>query len=105
MASEGERTKTPLKLAVDYPPTYHLLRDLGVWLERDERGNRAGHSDWVTTDLSIHYLALGRFGPIRTTSRLLRVLPDSALVRVEVRDAGADDRLVCVATATVEAPI
>ena len=69
----------------------------------ESAGRAAGRPDWVTTDLTIHYLALGRHGPIRTTTRLLRSLPASALVRVEIRDAGAADRLVCVATATVEA--
>ena len=30
------------EIPVDYPPTYHLLRDLGVYVERDAAGSRAG---------------------------------------------------------------
>jgi uncharacterized protein (TIGR00369 family) len=56
----------------------------------------------VTTDLAINYLALGRVGPIRTRARVLRRGPAGALLRVELRDPGADDRLVTVATATAE---
>ncbi len=56
----------------------------------------------VTTDLALNYLALGRAGPIRTSARVLRPGPAGALVRVEVRDAGAQQRLLAVATATAE---
>ncbi len=65
-------------------------------------GRACGNPDWVTTDFTIHYLALGKVGPLRTEARVLRLDVASALVRVEVRDAGADDRLVAVATATSE---
>lgn len=57
----------------------------------------------VTTDLALNYLALGRVGPLRTRGRLLRREPaGGALVRVELRDAGAEDRLVAVASATAQ---
>jgi uncharacterized protein (TIGR00369 family) len=56
----------------------------------------------VTTDLALNYLALGRGGPIRTNARVLRAEPAGALVRVELRDAGRDDRLMAVATVTAE---
>lgn len=60
-------------------------------------------ADCVTTDLALNYLALGRAGPIRTRARVLRVESAGALVRVEVRDAGAGERLLAVATANVQA--
>jgi uncharacterized protein (TIGR00369 family) len=55
----------------------------------------------VTRDLAVHFLAIGRTGPMRTRAELLRVAHDEALLRVESRDAGAEDRLCTVATATV----
>lgn len=57
----------------------------------------------VGVDLAINYLALGRVGPIRSRGRVLRRDPAGALVRVELRDAGAEDRLLAVATVTAEA--
>lgn len=56
----------------------------------------------VSVDLAINYLALGKVGPIRSQARVLRRDPAGALVRVELRDAGADDRLLTVATVTAE---
>jgi len=61
---------------------------------------RAIGSAAATVDLSIHYLELCRAGPVRTSARVLRSAASSCLVRVELRDAGDDDRLLAVATAT-----
>jgi len=57
----------------------------------------------ATRDLAVHFLAIGRRGPLRTRAVLLRRAGDDALLRIESRDAGADDRLCTVATATVGA--
>jgi uncharacterized protein (TIGR00369 family) len=57
----------------------------------------------ATRDLAVHFLALGRSGPLRTRATLLRRAGDDGLLRIESRDAGADDRLCTVATATVGA--
>jgi acyl-coenzyme A thioesterase PaaI-like protein len=57
----------------------------------------------TSTDLAINYLSLGRRGPVRSRTRLLKREPDRALLRVELRDAGADDRLLTVATVTAAA--
>ena len=55
----------------------------------------------TTTDTVLHFLAPGRVGPV--TARVARVgtRADGALVRVEVRDGGAGDRLMAIAAATV----
>lgn len=53
---------------------------------------------WVSVDLAVNFLALGRVGPIRSRARLLRRDAASALLRVELRDVGEDDRLLTVAT-------
>ncbi len=57
----------------------------------------------ATRDLAVHFLAIGRAGPLRTRATLLRRSQGEALLRIESRDAGADDRLCTVATATVGA--
>ena len=51
-----------------------------------------------------HRLPIGRHGPLRTRVRVLRSTRDEALLRVESRDARAEDRLCTLATATVVAP-
>jgi uncharacterized protein (TIGR00369 family) len=55
----------------------------------------------ATTDTVLHFLAPGRVGPV--TARVVQVgnRADGALVRVEVRDRGAQDRLMAVAISTV----
>lgn len=54
-------------------------------------------------DLATRFLALGRGGPVRSQVRLLRRDAARALLLVELHDAGQDDRLVAVATATARA--
>lgn len=54
-----------------------------------------------TTDLEIHYLALGKLAPIRAQARVLRREAQSAVLRVEVRESGPDARLCYVATTRV----
>ena len=54
-------------------------------------------SSFVVTDLQIAYLALGRVGPVVTSARVLGDGPDGRTgAVVELRDAGADDRLMTV---------
>jgi acyl-coenzyme A thioesterase PaaI-like protein len=48
-------------------------------------------------DVSVHFLALGRIGPIRTRTRWLSGSPHDARLRVELVDTGQRDRLVAVA--------
>lgn len=54
-----------------------------------------------TIDLDMRYLALGKLDPIRAQARVLRREAQSASLRVEVREAGADARLCYVATTRV----
>jgi uncharacterized protein (TIGR00369 family) len=53
----------------------------------------------VTTDVVLHYLAPNRVGPVRATATVLGQRSDGAVVRVEIRDLGAD-RVTAVAVAT-----
>jgi uncharacterized protein (TIGR00369 family) len=55
----------------------------------------------TTTDLEVHYLALGKLAPIRAQARVLRREARSAALRVEVRESGPDARLCYVATTRV----
>ena len=62
-------------------------------------------TDMVVTDLQVAYLALGRVGPIVSSARVLSQGPDGrAGAVVELRDAGAGDRLTTVVNVTA-API
>jgi len=54
----------------------------------------------VTTDLTAHYLALGKNGPIRSEATVLRASGDELVARIELRDRGQDDRLCTVVTAS-----
>ncbi len=51
----------------------------------------------VTADLAIHYLSMGKAGPFRTRTRVVRATRDSVLTRVEVVDSGKDDLLLAIA--------
>ena len=55
----------------------------------------------TTTDLEVHYLALGKLAPIRAQARVLRRDSHSAALRVLVRESGPDARLCYVATTRV----
>lgn len=55
----------------------------------------------MITDLAVHYLSPGRVGPIEATASSTGRRGPDHLVRVEVRDRGADDRLMALAMTTV----
>jgi uncharacterized protein (TIGR00369 family) len=57
----------------------------------------------ILTDLAIHYLSPGRVGPVVATATSAGHRGAEHLVRIEVRDRGADDRLMALAMATVRA--
>lgn len=52
----------------------------------------------LTRQLTLHYLAAGRAGPITARSQILGQIDRSLVVRVEMADAGAEDRVTAVAT-------
>jgi acyl-coenzyme A thioesterase PaaI-like protein len=52
----------------------------------------------ATQDVQLHFLALGRVGPIRTRTRWLAGSAHEARLRVELIDTGQQDRLSSVAT-------
>ncbi len=53
------------------------------------------------TDLAMHFLSPGRVGPLVALGELIGSRGDDHLVRVTVRDRGADDRLLTMAALTV----
>lgn len=55
----------------------------------------------ATTDAVLHFVSPGRVGPITATATSFGARADGHLLRVEVRDTGADDRLVATAITTV----
>jgi uncharacterized protein (TIGR00369 family) len=54
----------------------------------------------VTSDLEIHYLSQGKIGPFKTGARVVRVTHETVLIRIEIRDGGAGDRILGVAMNT-----
>ena len=52
----------------------------------------------VTSELQISFLAAARVGPVRAVAHILHRGRKSAVVRVDVRDVGADDLFVATGT-------
>lgn len=82
-----------------------------VVLDAAARGLVMGTTDPTTidgsmvTDLVVHYLSPGRVGPLVGTATRVGGDATEHLVRVEVRDRGADDRPVALAMTTVRASL
>ncbi len=60
--------------------------------------------DLVATDLQIHYLRQAAAGPARTTTTMLRQTGDHAVCSIEAVDAGDGDRVLALATVTLQRP-
>jgi acyl-coenzyme A thioesterase PaaI-like protein len=60
-----------------------------------------GADDLIVTDLVLHFVSPGRVGPLLARGSLIGRRGDDHLVRVMVRDQGADDRPIVLAVATV----
>lgn len=54
-----------------------------------------------TADVALYFLAPGRVGPLRASAAVVGRRPDGRLTDVRIRDEGAGDRPVAVATVTV----
>ena len=57
----------------------------------------------ATADMSVHFLAPGRVGPVRAVGVPLRVSKGNAVIEVKVVDHGHDDRLMAVALVNMRA--
>ena len=122
---EGSRLRTPFLAAigarvldesngvVELPLRSYVGNSLGALqggvvatlldLSAETAARAAIGAPCVSVDLALNYLSLGKVGPIRSRARVLRRAPAGALVRVELRDAGADDRLLTVGTVNAQA--
>lgn len=60
--------------------------------------------DLVATDLQIHYLRQAGAGPARTSATVLRRTGDHAVCAIEAVDAGEGDRVLALATVTLQRP-
>jgi acyl-coenzyme A thioesterase PaaI-like protein len=60
--------------------------------------------DATTSDVVMHFLRPGRVGPAVARATGLGHRPDGDIVRVEVTDAGAGDRVMAIAVCTVRRP-
>lgn len=105
----GLRPKSPTSVELELLPQlrnpWGILHGAAIGLVVDvasqhcvqeQTGNAA-----AMTDAAVHFLAPGRVGPIEATGTVVGRRPDGHLVRVELRDRGANDRLLTVAAVTV----
>jgi uncharacterized protein (TIGR00369 family) len=69
----------------------------------DAAGTHAIGDGSVASDVTLHFMRPGRVGPAVARPTVIGARPDGHVVRVEVVDAGADDRLMAVAVSTVRA--
>jgi uncharacterized protein (TIGR00369 family) len=109
----GARVVDPAAGAVELPIAPYIGNSLGglqggVAVALLDFAAEAAGASWLgrpaaTRDLAVHFLAIGRAGPMRTRAALLRRSGGDVLLRLESRDAGAGDRLCTVATASVGA--
>lgn len=63
--------------------------------------NRLGRA-CRTTDLHLHYLALGKDGPFQARAEVLRTSPHSVVSRIALVDTGDDNRLLALGVGTTE---
>jgi uncharacterized protein (TIGR00369 family) len=70
----------------------------------DAAASRAVGGGATVVDVVLHFLRPGRVGPAVARARVLGERRDGHLVRVEVIDTGADDRVMALAVCTVRVP-
>jgi uncharacterized protein (TIGR00369 family) len=70
----------------------------------DAAASHAIGGDAATADVVLHFLRPGRVGPAIARAEILGTRRDGHLLRVEVVDAGAGNRVMAVAVVTVRAP-
>ena len=70
----------------------------------DAAAAHAVDGDATTADVVVHFLRPGRVGPAVATATVPGTRADGELVRVEVVDAGAGNRVMALAIATVRRP-
>lgn len=69
----------------------------------DAAGTHAIGEGSITADVALHFMRPGRVGPAVARPTVVGERADGHVVRVEVVDAGADDRVMAVAVTTVRA--
>jgi uncharacterized protein (TIGR00369 family) len=70
----------------------------------DAAGTHAVGDGSVTTDVVLHFMRPGRIGPAVARPTIVGERADGHVVRIEVVDEGAGDRLMAVAVTTVRTP-
>jgi acyl-coenzyme A thioesterase PaaI-like protein len=108
----GVRALDAARGELELPLTPYVANTLGalqggvtaiaVDLAATAAASGVGAGPWWVSELALNYLALARVGPVRSRASVLRRDERATLLRVELRDAGAEDRLVAVATARAE---
>lgn len=122
---EDERSRVPLDEAVgfrlgrseagpyaEFDHTDFIVNSVGaiqggvVALSLERAASWAGEvalgAPCRTTDLHLHYLALGKHGPFQARAEVLRVSEHAVTARVALHDTGNEDRLLALGVATAE---
>ncbi|MEN8161775.1 MAG: hotdog fold thioesterase [Myxococcota bacterium] len=109
----GALVRAPAEGLLELPVTPYVGNSLGglqggiavalLDFAAEAAANARGGTRLATRDLAVHFLSIARRGPVRTRAEVLRRDAAGCLLRVEARDAGADDRLTTVATASLAA--
>jgi uncharacterized protein (TIGR00369 family) len=101
-----DATSVGLELVADLRNPWRILHGGAIALLADLAAEHAvttaSGRPSVTGDLVVHYMAPGRVGPLIVGhAERIGARPDGEVVRVRIVDTGADDRLMCLAIATV----
>ncbi len=101
----GVRPHDPDAVALDITPRvrnpWGILHGGATAVLVDAAAAHAVGAGATTVDVVVHFLRPGRVGPAVATATRFGTRADGELVRVEVVDAGVDDRVMAVAVATV----
>jgi uncharacterized protein (TIGR00369 family) len=99
-----DESATELDITEQVRNPWGILHGGAIAMLVDVAASRVVAPDAVVVDVVLHFLRPGRVGPAVARATVLGTRPDGVLVRVEVVDAGADDRVMSIAVCTVRAP-
>ena len=76
----------------------------GVQAVMIEAAAEALQPGMVATDIQMHFLAQLKSGPVRTRGSVCRTAGDHSVVKIDLVDAGAGERVLTTATVTLQIP-
>ena len=102
----GTRTVSPTTVALDVVPLlrnpWGILHGGAIAALVDTAAEHVTGPGSRTAAVTLHFLAPGRVGPVAARAERIGARADGEVVRVEVVDTGAADRLMALAIVVVE---